>query len=308
MPVRYRLNIGGEPPPVQMSGPDWLVGVTVWPDLDTYGICVHPNFDNAAYGDTDAWTQKVADLGVYAFRGLAQSNLDHVQRTAVRARELGLKWLASVATIKTTDKQLRANLEFVAANADVFIAVEGINEPDHDGLTLAEVAKTVRYQKIIWEFVTSRPELAHLVVLAPALRRPAPPEMYQRFADAGIVGLYHAVSLHHYQRDGLTEHLDMVCGMWACDRVWVTETGYTTATESTDPRRATEDQAALAAIPHLLQFLAEPRVEKVFRYELLDDDAPLTNNEAHFGVYRADGSPKPEVAEILRFTQSEAGP
>ena len=304
--MRYRLNIGGEPPPVQMSGPDWLVGVTVWPDLDTYGICAHPNFGKGVYADVDAWTQKVADLGVWGFRGGVAAQLDTVQRTAVRARELGLKWLGIVATEQTTEQQLRANLDFVKANADVFVGVEGINEPDGDGLTQAEVDKTVRFQKLIFDYVqTNR---LGLPVLSPALRRPAGPNLYQRFVDAGIRGTFDAVSLHHYQRDGLIEHLDMVCGVWGCDRVWVTETGYTTATESTDPRRATENQAALAAIPHLLQSLAEPRVEKMFRYELLDDAAPLTNNEAHFGVYRADGSPKPEVAEILRFTRPEAGP
>ena len=313
--VAYRVSgiVSGESPE-SLSGDLTLTALPqvqpVWgrPLWESYGVCSH-HFNNAAYGDVDAWTQKVADLGAYAFRSGAFSQLDQVKRAAVRARELGLKWLGTLANEQTTEKQLRANLDFVAANADVFIAVEGINEPDGEGLTQAEVDKTVRFQRIIWEFVTSRPELDHITVLSPALRRPAGPDLYQRFVDAGMLGTFHAVSLHHYLNGppdmaDLREHLDMVQGKWKCDRFWITETGGTTALESKDPRRNTEEALAAYAVRTLLEFRSDPRVEKVFRYELLDDAGPLTNNEAYFGLWRADGTQKPEIPELQTFLRA----
>lgn len=290
--TRYRLHVEGQPPPIQIVGDRWSVGVTTWPNLDTFGICSH-HFGQGEYADVDGWTQKIADLGIWGFRSGAFAHLDQVQRAADRARELGLKWLGMVANEDITEQQLRANIAFVKANLDIFIGAEGINEPGH-----GDIAKTVRFQNIIFD------ELGGMLpVLSPALRRPATRELYQQFADAGILGKYHKVSLHHYLPEEFTEHVDMVQEVWRCDRFWVTETGRTTATESTDPRRATEQEAADAFMPQLLGFLADPRVERVFHYELLDKKgAPLTDNEAYFGVFRGDGSPKPVVDEILRFT------
>jgi hypothetical protein len=317
--MTYRFDPVGElPTPMEFNFAAGKLTVTEWPTVtpepgrllwESYGVCSH-HFNNEAYGDVDAWTQRVADLGVYAFRSLASAKLDQVKRTLVRCKTLGLKWLATVANEQTTEKELLANLALVAANPDVFIGVEGINEPDGDGLAAAEIEKTIRFQRIIWDYVTSRPQLAHIVVLSPALRRPARPELYQRFVDAGMVGVprpFHAVSLHHYLHGPpdvaeLAEHIDMVQGKWRCDRFWITETGGTTAVNSTDPRRNTEAALAAYSLPTLFEWLSDPRVEKVFRYELLDDDEPLTVNEAYFGLWRSDGTAKPEVAQVRWLT------
>ena len=316
--MTYRLHVDGDPKgaQVRINLPDGAIEVSPWPTVtpvwgrplwESYGICSH-HFNNAAYGDVDAWTQRLADMGAYAFRSGAFSKLKQVKRTAVRARELGLKWIGTLANEQATEAELRANLDFVAANADVFIAVEGINEPDGDGLTQAEVDKTVKFQRIIRDYVDSHAELSNLVVLSPALRRPAKPELYQRFADAGLLGTFDAVSLHHYLSGGppdvadLREHVDMVQGEWQCGRFWITETGGTTALKSPDPRRNTEEALAAYAVRTLFEFGADERVEFVCRYELNDDDKPLTDNEAYFGVWRADGTAKPEVAQIAGFT------
>lgn len=316
--MTYRFETSGIlPSGLQIGGDGWSLAVDEWPSATSeagrpvwksYGIGAH-HFANEAYGDVDAWTQRIADMGVYAFRSGAFSKLDQVKRAAVRARQLGLKWIGIVASEKTTESELRANLQFVLENADVFIAVEGINEPDGEGLTDAEVEKTVRFQRIIWEFVTSHPELSHITVLSPALRRPAGPKLYQLLADAGLLGKFHAVSLHHYLNGppnlaDLREHLDMVQAEWNCDRFWITETGGTTALESTDPRRNTEEALAAYSVPTVLDFLSDGRIEFVCRYELNDDDKPLSVNEAYFGVFRADGTPKPEVAAISAFLAS----
>lgn len=280
------------------------------------GICAHPNFDNEAYGDTDAWTQRVADVGWYAFRGMFASNLPHVQRTLVRAKELGLKWLATVASEKTTEPQLLERLDAIRADLESdpdspFIGIEGINEPDP--ASSVQVAKTVRFQRIIWDYVQQH-EL-NVVVLSPALKMKATRAQYQRFVDAGILGTYHAVSVHHYLngegdpfRPGppdlmeLRAHLDMVQEVWQCDRFWVTEGGNTNVINHPDPRRASEEASAAYSLPTILEFLSEGRVERYFDYELNDDRDPESDdNEAHFGKFRPDGSPKPVVGVLQDF-------
>lgn len=312
-----RVEVTGTLPDMTLTLPGGSITVTQWPTVtpeagrplwESYGVCSHPNFGKGVYADVDAWTQKLADLGAYVFRGGVAAQLDTVKRTAVRARELGLKWHGIVATEKTTDVQLQQNLAFVRANADVFISVEGVNEPDADGLFEAEVQKVAKFQQIIWEFVTANN--LDMNVLSPALRRPAPEKLYQRFADVGIQRWFDTVSLHHYGRGGMIDraelaaHIDMVQGLWQCDRFWVTETGSTNATESPDPRRCTEEASAAYSVRNIFDILEDPRVEKVFRYELLDDAGPLTNNEAHFGLWRADGTMKPEIAELITLRLS----
>lgn len=309
--MTYRLHVYGTPPPLQLVGPDWGVGIAPWPTLkpeparqlwESYGIGAH-HFGKGVYADVDAWTQKIADLGIWGFRSGAYAHLDQVKRAVARARELGLKMLGTVANEGTTDDQLAANIELVADNLDVFIGAEGINEPDADRLTDAEVDKTVRFQAAIHKALHGT-----VPVLSPALRRPASRALYERFVSAGILGTFDVVSLHHYSRGGLpdqddlAEHIDMVAEVWQCPRMWVTETGNTNATESTDPRSCTEAASAGYAIRNVLEFLDDPRVEKVFRYQLLDYGGALTFNEGHFGVFRLGGAPKPEVAHIRGFT------
>ena len=319
-----RIEVTGVLPDMTLTIPGGSITVTQWPTMtpeagrplwESVGVCSH-HFGKGVYADVDAWTQKVADVGWYAFRSGAFSQLDQVKRMVVRARELGFKVLGVLANMKdTTEKQLRANLDFVAANADVFIGVEGINEPDKDGLTSVKIEKTVVFQRIIWEYFRTKPELAHITVLSPALRRPAGPDLYQRFVNAGLLRPqpFHAVSLHHYGKagmirldgpDGLTEHIDMVQSIWQCDRFWITETGSTNALESPDPRHCTEEASAAYSVRNIFDVLDDPRMEKVFRYELLDDAAPLTNNEAHFGLWRVDGSRKPEIAAVSELLTS----
>jgi exo-beta-1,3-glucanase (GH17 family) len=82
--------------------------------------------------------------------------------------------------------------------------------------------------------------------------------------------------------------------------VWLTETGWSTYTKtgSSGPVPTTEADAATygAQVPATIH--AHPRVDKAFRFELLDDPG-ASNPEANYGLIRIDWSAKPE-ADALR--------
>lgn len=305
----YRVTGGlvSETPEGKLLGPIELTPVATRKPTrdyrDVYGVCSHPNFDSPAYIDPDKWFGHLLQLGAKQFRGMFAIEMDRVQRTLELCQENGVKWLATVASGKTTEKQLRHRLAEIAKTPEVFCGIEGINEPE---LTDAGIAKVVKFQKIIWDFVHDNN--LDIPVLSPAMKMNWDRSTLHRFTVAGIKGTFDVVSRHQYNGpdapnlQALGVDLDMFVAEWGVTRFWVTETGYTNALASKDPRKATEAVAAVYSIPQLLEFLTDERVEKVFRYELEDDNDPgLINNEAHFGLFRFDGTAKPEVAVIGAF-------
>lgn len=331
--MTYRFDTSGKlPAGLQIGGLGWSLRVSEWPKVQPLwgekairrrtGVVAQPHFGDTVYGNTDAWTGLVDSLHVYMFRGMCASNLATVRRAVERARVFGFKMLATVASLKTTQAQLIERLEWIRLNAlDVVVAIEGINEPDKDGLTDTEIAKVVRFQRIIWDYVADHPEMAHITVLSPALQVNATADQLRRLAAAGLVDAagdpaFHAVSRHRYNAseppmvDELAADLDLYEELWHCARCWVTETGYHNNLNVGPKRHAPISVfgSAAYAVSTILGFLADPRVEAVIRYSLLDrPDIPETEPQRSFGLWRcpkldpSTWTPKPEVAKLRSF-------
>jgi len=280
------------------------------------GVCTHPNFANTVWEHPDVWTESIADAGFGNIRGMVATNLPLVQQALTHAKANGLKWMAQVASCKqrTSDKLIMQRLAYIKDHVEDFIAIEGCNEPDLDGLTSDDVAYTVRVQRMIWKFVQDN--ALPVTVLAPPLRMPADAQLYIRFREAGIVGNYHVASVHHYFGDEnvdlaeLGARLDMIGSIFATNRFWISETGRTTALNAPPSQRPTVSQAAQAKliVRDYLQILEEKRIEKVFLYEWLDDpNEAKDDTEKSFGTWQvkttdpATWSPKQCLAPLTEF-------
>lgn len=268
-------------------------------------VAGHPNFGgDSVYADVEGWTGRVHSIRAGGIRGLAAANLSTVKRTLEQVQLHDLDWIASVATESTTEDELRKNLDFVRANAASFRAVEGVNEPDKDGLKPAEVEWCVKSQKIIWESITSWPETAHVRVLSPALQVKATEAEVAKLA--GLKGFQHAVSRHQYNAAD-PQHVQeflafqaLTAKYWGVANAWITETGWTNATQSHDIRKLSEHAAGLYAVPMILSYL-QAGAKAVTYYEAMDDSDSLTNNEARFGIWHRDGSRKPVARHLAHF-------
>lgn len=268
-------------------------------------VAGHPNFGgDSVYADVDRWVGNVASIRAGGIRGMASANLSTVKRTAELAELHHLDWIASVATEGTSEAELRRNLDFVREHAALFRAVEGVNEPDKDGLKDAEAAWCVKSQQIIWDSLTTWPETQHIRVLSPALQVKATEAEVAKLA--GIAGHVHAVSRHQYNAAD-PQHVQeflafqaLTAKHWGVANAWITETGWTNATQSHDIRRLSEQAAAHYAVPMFLSYL-QAGAKAVAYYEAMDDSSSLTNNEARFGMWRPDGTRKPIVRPLAHF-------
>jgi hypothetical protein len=289
----------------------------------SFGIAVQPQMQQTPYGAVDVWPKYVADLGVTYIRGKFNANLRNNAKLIAQCRALGLKWVMTVIpedwSMSTTE--LKRNLADIRDLApDLCIAIEGMNEPNHnrDGSPLrADWAQaTVAYQKVIWDFVHATPALSKVAVVSPSLQLGGD-NPYADFAKLGAAGVAQYIDyagMHSYpgglKPDSKVEmRLDWVRNAWGPTvPTWVSETGYQNAMNApmSGPRPVPEDIAASYAPRTVLDYFSKGC--KSARYELLDEpDASNTNAEAAYGLLNcpstnpATWTVKPEYGVLKGF-------
>lgn len=279
----------------------------------TYGVVVHPSWaSDARWRRTDRWMRLLADLGVKQIRGLVVPHQAECRRTAQLCRRYGIKWLMTVtADGRLTPDQTRHRVRQIAEDyADVVLGIEGVNEPDttRDGWASA----TVEIQRAIWEARGAHSALEGVPIVSPSLHDVREDESggagYRALAEAGIADLCDVVGLHSYPKGrriqyGLAERLDLVDLAYAGKPVWITEFGWTNYTgdsgqRSTSPRRAA--RLAYRGVPNIAD---HGRVEKAFRYELIDNPqhGGASAPGAHYGLVRRNWTLKPEYRAMRRL-------
>lgn len=281
----------------------------------SYGVCVHPNWaKDPMYSQTDRWMAKLAELGAKQIRGLVVPNQKQCKRTAELCRQYGIKWLMTVSppTWALGPAETTARINQVADQfPDVVLGFEGVNEPNNTG-TSNWAQRTFDIQRAIWDARNSRQELAHAAVLSPSMHAVREDQSggagYRAIAKLGIADYCDVAALHSYPRGseittGLDKRLGLLDLAYPGKQVWITEAGWTTYTGSSGHRRTTEPDAAEYGSAAISTMAEHPRVQKWFRYELLDDPGNGSDSESRFGLVRADWSNKPEfsaVQQILR--------
>ena len=289
----------------------------------SFGVAVHPNLGKTGYAYVDAWAGQVAAMNVSYIRGRYAPRLDATAATIARCRALGLKWLMLVIPEdwSMSHAELRSTLAHIRDNAaDVCIGIEGMNEPNHnrDGSAVRPdwAAATVAYQKIIKDFVAATPSMAHVTVVGPSLQLGGADPLvdFQALTDAGIKPFMAEAGMHSYPgglepTNKLDQRLGWVRNYWGDFRYWGTETGYTSALNTTSGFRPVPEEVAAVYGPRSILTYFE-RGAMSTRFELLNDpEVGLRNQEAHFGLVRTPSldpstwSTKPEFDTVKAFQE-----
>ena len=289
----------------------------------SFGICAHPTYMSRTYGAADSWLALLKESGAAYFRGKYDPSARNTKEVTEFCRANGIKWVMTLIpeNWKMTEVELQSRLAHIRDNAaDVCLAIEGINEPNHErdgGTPPADWAvRSVGYQKVIWDFRNATPKLKHVKVISPSLWIGAGQDVHAHFktlADAGVTQYIDYAGMHSYPGgakpdNNVDKRLGWVRDLWGANiPFWATETGYTNALATTSGfKPAPEEVAAVYGPRSILTYFARGAMST--RYELLDDpDASLTDQEAHFGLVRTpDLDPstwerKPEFEAIRKF-------
>src|SRR5215213_9578224 len=176
----------------------------------SFGIAVQPQFIDSPYGAAAAWPKYVSEMGATYIRGKynISPNLRASNDTIIKqCRALGLKWVMTVIPEdwSMSIPALKAVLADIRDRAaDVCIALEGMNEPNHnkDGTRVRSdwAAATVAYQKVLWDFVQATPSMSHVSVLSPSLQMGGTDPLidFNALSAAGINGLMDYAGMHSY--------------------------------------------------------------------------------------------------------------
>lgn len=276
-----------------------------------YGVVVHPSWaSDRMYGQTDRWMGHLADLGVKQIRGLVVPHQKECRRTAQLCRRYGIKWLMTVVPAwRLTPAEATQRVNQIADDyADVVLGIEGVNEPNNTDVA-NWARRTVRIQRAIWHARNDNRSLAHVKVLSPAMHAVLEDERdgagYRALARRNIHRFCDVASLHSYPRGGevttgLAERLDLLDIAYKGKPVWITETGWTTYRGGSAQRSTSESAAARHGAEAIRTIAEHPRVQKAFRYELLDDRGNGTDPESRYGLVRADWTRKPEFREVRK--------
>ena len=288
----------------------------------SFGVAVQPQMQRTPYGAVNAWPKYAAELGVTYIRGRYSPGLRNNDDLIRQCRALGLKW---VMTLIPEDwsmslTELRRSLAHLRDNAaDLCIAIEGMNEPNHNrnGTPVrSDWAKlTVEYQKTIWDFVKATPSLSKVQVISASLQMGGdnPYTDFVKLRDAGIAKYIHFAGMHSYPGglkpdSNLDKRLGYVRSAWGQVPTWVSETGYQNAINA--------PMAGPRPVPHEVSATYGPRAVLDYftkgcrsaRYELLGDpDSTLRDAESHYGLLTCRGddpstwSVKPEFTVLKGF-------
>jgi hypothetical protein len=300
-----------------------------------YGVCASPTFRTSVYEDVDAWMADLAKMEVRYFRGLYHPGNDGCQAALAAARKHNIGWLMLVVPESSSGPthqgvaETAAIVKAIAAHApDVCYGIEGLNEPNQNRSSSVPVPSTwaltaTAHQKAIWTTAKADARLATKPIVGPSLHAVAAMQSYtesypsggrhhyEQLKNAGIAAFQNWQGLHSYPGGEpptyhLEEQLREVYIAFGSDyRVWITETGYTTALSGSGGQ-ASVSQATAATYGAQAVLAFAKRGLRVTRFELLDDVDPGAEDVQgpDFGLWRVGSTDpqtwvaKPEVAKV----------
>ena len=264
----------------------------------SFGIAVQPQMQKKTYGAVKVWPKYAADLGVSWIRGRYSPGLSNNDDLIAQCRALGLKWVMTLIPEdwSMSQTELRRSLAHVRDHAaDLCIAIEGMNEPNHnrDGSRVRSdwAAVSVAYQKTIWDFVKSTPSMRNVSVISPSLQMGGDPYAdFVALRDAGVANYIDYAGMHSYPAglkpdSKVDTRLEYVRKTWGAVPTWVSETGYQNAMNAplSGPRPVPTDVAATYGPRSVLDYFT--RGCKSARYELLGEPDPRNSEpEASYGL------------------------
>ena len=280
--------------------------------VDSIGVNTHIGYTGTPYYRLRRVEHALEQLGVDHIRdGIAPGRPDLDARyRALAARGIKLDALIGDPGGENSIQQQLSVIE-KQIGPGVVESVEGPNEFDNAGVS--NWAPLVRnWVKRLWHDVGERPSLRELPILGPSL---VDADSRPELGDISAWTTYG--NMHPYPGGNPpdeTEHLDSELSLAAINtpgqQVQATETGYTTAINSTDNQPPVSERAAGTYMPRLLLENFRRGIARTYIYELIDirADAGMDEGAAGFGLLRYDFKPKPAFTAIQNLTSLLSGP
>lgn len=181
-------------------------------------------------------------------------------------------------------------------------AVEGTNEPDlYDDPQWAIPA--LAHQRALVAALAATPGTERLAVYGPSSARP---NNQQWFGD--LTGLADYANAHAYSGGrtgsfGLDLFTPPAAARLPGGPVVVTEAGWQTEPTGVFSQPGVSESVAARYLPKLLLESARRGIPRTYLFDLVDrfEDPDLAKIQAHFGLLRVDGTPKPAFGAVARL-------
>jgi hypothetical protein len=294
-----------EQPRAQISGPDVVSqAASANSFVESIGINTHVNYDNTAYGNYAGLVKpSLLYLGVRHIRdGLADDNF-----MLNPYRDLHNEGIKLTGLVPYKTESMAALIAMIKMQRDVLEAVEGPNETDeftqftYQGQSFPK--GTIAFMKDFYPAIKNDPNLRDLPVLQTTLAFPGKAlNDGTRASSLGDLSAYADYgNSHNYFSFGeapssgiKNDHLPLNSSITPGKPMMSSEGGYQMG--DGDGYKGTWDDGQSAPFSedvhgrYILRYALEQYrlgYERSFIYELLDSDQP------QWGLFRADGTPKP---------------
>ena len=277
--------------------------------LSAIGVDVHLDYWDTSYGlgngqwggNTSRVASSLAYLGVNRIRvGLPTAGtLPEMQVLAAKGMTFDVLMPST-----SSDAALKGQLAALYPIAGAVVAIEGPNEAnltsDFSWNGQKDYAAAAAYQKALYAAVKADPTLKNTAVYAPTLGGVGA-DAYAALGDLSAAATYGNVHVYYPNGTPPASTLQYGLGLAAAathsDPVVITETNYTSA-----PAIAGSVSVDVQARYDLdlLMDATQMGVQATYFYELLDEhaDPQQSYNENHFGLFNADGTPKPAATAL----------
>lgn len=272
--------------------------------VDSIGVNTHITYFDQLYGNFDLLKQRMEESGIRHVRDGAAFQNDAYNRTVYgRWRQLaafGVKFdmvFDPRGAIKDpTPQQVAKLLDLAGGSVE---SIEGPNEFDVSKKP-EWIDKVRNYQQELFQAGQQVPAAARLEFVGPSM---AFAKNAQRVGDLSSF-VTHG-NLHTYASGGPPDDLyakqaQLLAPMYGQKPLIVTETGYHNAMNNKGSQNPAPEAVSAKYIPRLFFQSFNAGIERTYLYQFFDgwNDPDQTNQEAHFGLVRFDGTPKPAFVAL----------
>ena len=264
--------------------------------VDAYGIGIHSSYWSSPYGDTARVIEALRDLGVEHVRDDLWNNTPESYVAINRiAREADVKFdlimgnpsrnQAPADYVATVEKKLLGSVE----------AIEGPNEWDNFGPSnWVEGLRT--FQSQLYKAAKANPATRHLPVLAPAMAFRENIDKLGRQTGVADIANSHLYPGGRNPSVEIGDYLAASKNQAGTALSYVTEAGYHNAVNTTGGHFPAPENVSATYLPRMLAEHVLAGTDRLYTYELIDggSDPKSVDQEANFGMLRADYSPKPQ--------------
>lgn len=281
--------------------------------LGTIGINTHVGTGGGAYNNAAAITRSLDYLGIGTVRDAFTAS-DGTGALIGSLADAGVKFdfVAGTSVAAKGSAGIQAFVDGIgalqSAKPGSVYAVEGLNEVNTQPFSFngsSSVSAAADFQRALYTTVRADSTLSGVAVINTSVAM----ESTSAYAELGDLGAYSDYgNAHAYTNIATRPDAEMeasmarAAGASAGDPVVITETGYTTWADHHTLGVDESSQAKLTLTGLLDAF--EDGSAKTFLYELFDSslDASSPEQERHFGLFNADGTPKQAATAVHNLT------